>query len=322
VGTADALQRGAARRFVVASNPEFLREGRAIADSLCPDRIVAGGSPDAESLVVGLYEPIIAQQFAAFGTVSPLARRPKFHWMERRSAELTKYAANAFLATKLSFVNEMANVAAALDADIRAVLEALAADPRIGASYMRPGIGWGGSCFPKDTRALSSFALESGYDFRVLRAVIEQNNDQVRRFFEMIRAAITHSDHVKIALLGLAFKAGTADCRESPAVAVARLIQDQGWALTAFDPAIRAGSPSAPEKIAIASSAEDAVVDADAIVVATEWPQFQDLDFQKLRKLTRGNLLFDGRCIIEPRVASAAGFQYHGICGGSDRLAD
>jgi len=322
VGTADALQRGIARRFAVVSNPEFLREGHAIADSLCPDRIVAGGTPDAESAVLNLYEPIIAQRYAAFGAVSPSARRRPFYWMERRSAELTKYAANAFLATKLSFVNEMANVAAALGADIRLVLQALAADPRIGSSYLRPGIGWGGSCFPKDTRALSSFALESGYDFRVLRAVIEQNNDQVRRFFEMIRDALEHIDDVKIALLGLSFKAGTADCRESPALAVARLIQDQGWALTAFDPSIPKGSPEAPDGIAIASSAEDAVANADAIVIGTEWPQFQDLDFETLRKLTRGSLLFDGRCIIEPRVATAAGFQYRGICAVSDQVPD
>jgi UDPglucose 6-dehydrogenase len=168
--------------FRVISNPEFLREGSAIADTLRPDRIVAGGAPDDRGIVEQLYGPILRQDFPPVGELRPLDQPRPLCWMDRRSSELAKYASNAFLATKLSFVNELANLAAVTRSDLRAVTAALAADPRIGPSFLRPGIGWGGSCFPKDTRALAAFSLEEGYDFTVLRAVIEQNNLNCRGF--------------------------------------------------------------------------------------------------------------------------------------------
>jgi UDPglucose 6-dehydrogenase len=234
--------------------------------------------------------------------------------MDRRSAELAKYAANAFLATKLSFVNEIANLASEVGADIRAVTRAVGSDPRIGPAFLRPGIGWGGSCFPKDTRALEAFASESGYDFTVLRAVIEQNSAQLRRFFGLIETELASRSSRRVGLLGLAFKSGTSDCRESPAIALAELMLAQGWEIQAFDPAVRPGSPGVPTGVTVVSRIEDAAEDADVLVVATEWDEFAKADYVALRRLMRGDALLDGRCIVDPSSARAAGLRYLGIC--------
>lgn len=322
VGTADKLQRGALRENEVVSNPEFLREGHAIKDSLQPDRIVAGGSPRARAAVEDLYGPIVTQTFRTRADIGPRdGPRPLF-WMDRRSAELTKYAANAFLATKLSFVNEIANVAAHVDADIRAVTGALAADPRIGASYLRPGIGWGGSCFPKDTRALAVFAADSGYDLIVLRAAIEQNNLQLQRFFHLIGAEFRGREGVRIGLLGLAFKGGTSDCRESPAVALAELMVAEGWHVRAHDPGVRVAAPPIPAEVEVVGTALEAARGADALVVATEWPEFASADLAALAAAMRGDLLFDGRCIMNPDATTAARLRYRGICPPAEGLGD
>lgn len=314
VGTADRLQAGALRSARVVSNPEFLREGSALADALTPDRIVAGGSPDARAIVEELYGPIIRQQFRVVGEVLPRADRVPLCWMDRRSAELTKYAANAFLATKLSYVNEIANIASVVGADIRAITHALGLDPRIAPAYLRPGIGWGGACFPKDVRALQAFANDKGYDFTLLRAVIEQNNQQLRRFFADLEGKFDDRSDVRIGLLGLAFKSNTADTRESPAVALAKLMLARGWQVTAYDPAVRSAVPDLPASVRIAPSPISAAIGADALVVATEWPEFSSLDLRYLRGLMRGDVLFDGRCIIEPADCTAAGLRYYGIC--------
>jgi UDPglucose 6-dehydrogenase len=314
VGTGDSLQAGTLRRFRVISNPEFLREGRALADSLNPDRVVAGGSAEERDAVRKLYAQILDRTFSPLGSVVADARDVPLLWMDRRSAELAKYAANAFLATKLSFVNEIANVAAQVGADIRAITGAIGTDPRIGPAFLRPGIGWGGSCFPKDTRALAAFALESGYDFRVLRAVIEQNNAQLDRFFEMIRAEVGRRGSVRIGLLGLAFKAGTSDLRESPAVALAERLIRAGWHVRAFDPAVPQGSSGLPESVELVTSMKDAADGADALVVATEWPEFAAADYSALRAVMRGDVVLDGRCIVDVDRVRAAGLRYVGIC--------
>ena len=313
VGTCDRLQAGPLRAFQVVANPEFLREGRAIRDSLRPDRIVAGGDLAVERKVRALYAPILEGTFAPIDGLTS-GPRPEMHWMDRRSAELAKYAANAFLATKLSFVNEMANLAAAVGADIRAVTRAVGADPRIGPAFLRPGIGWGGSCFPKDTRALAAFALESGYDFRVLRAVIEQNSDQLQRFFRLIEAELQSRGSRRVGLLGLAFKSGTSDCRESPAIALAEMMLDHGWEVRAFDPALRPGAPGVPATVTVVSRIEDAAAHADVLVVATEWDEFANADYAALARLMDGDALLDGRCIVDPTAARAAGLRYVGIC--------
>jgi UDPglucose 6-dehydrogenase len=310
VGTGDRLQESILNGFRIVSNPEFLREGTAIVDALHPDRVIAGGAAEDRALVEALYGPILRQDYAPFGALKPGTAPVPFRWMDRRSAELTKYAANAFLATKLSFVNEIANVAGVVGADIRAITGALGLDPRIAPAFLRPGIGWGGACFPKDVRALEAFANDEGYDFTVLRAVIDQNNSQLERFFSLITGELGTAERVRIGLLGLAFKANTADCRESPAVALANLMAGRGWDVTAYDPAVAERPSDLAPSIRIATSAAAAAVGADALVVATEWPEFADADLAALRAVMRGDAIFDGRCVIDPARSTAAGLRY------------
>lgn len=317
VGTADRLQDGVLRSARVVSNPEFLREGSALCDTLKPERIVVGAPTEARAVVEDLYGAVLRQGFVPTGDVRPSTEPVPLCWMDRRSAELTKYAANAFLATKLSYVNEIANIASVVGADIRAITHALGLDSRIAPAYLRPGIGWGGACFPKDVRALQAFANDEGYDFTVLRAVIEQNNQQLMRFLALLEKELMGRADVRICLLGLAFKSNTADTRESPAVALARLMVAKGWDVTAYDPAVRASVPDLPAAVRIAPSYLSAAIGADALVVATEWPEFSTLDLPYVRRLMRGDLVFDGRCVIEPRVCTAAGLRYYGICGAA-----
>jgi UDPglucose 6-dehydrogenase len=297
VGTCDRLQAGLLRRQLVVSNPEFLREGHAVADSFAPTRLVAGGPPAARGRIEALYAPLRGE-----GDV-PLI------WTTSRSAELAKYAANGFLATKLSFVNEIANLADVVGADADAVLQTMALDPRIGAGHLRPGLGWGGSCFPKDTRALAALAAGEGYDFIVLRAAIEQNNRQLARFARIIERETPEDGTV--GLLGLAFKAGTADTRESPAITLAQRLVRRGRRVNAYDPAVRSIGDGAI--VRVQRDAFAACAEADAVVVATEWPEFASLDLHALRRVTRGDLLVDGRAIIDPARADAAGFRYRRI---------
>jgi UDPglucose 6-dehydrogenase len=236
--------------------------------------------------------------------------------MSAASAELTKYAANGFLATKLSFANEIANLAQAVGADASAVLRSMGLDPRIGSQFLRPGLGWGGSCFPKDTRALQAIADGMGYDFVVLKAAIDQNARQLRGFAAAIERALPQG--AAIALLGLAFKAGTSDVRESPAIALARLLLRSGMTLCAYDPAVHE-LPSEPG-VHLRPTVAAACDGVDAVVIATEWPEFAALDLGALRRVTRGDLLFDGRSLIEPASARAAGFRYAGPAGFRDEV--
>jgi nucleotide sugar dehydrogenase len=309
VGTCDRLQHGALRRQHVVSNPEFLREGCALDDALHPHRIVAGGPPQTRPVVERLYRDILD------GFPDTPRRVPvPLLWMSARSAELAKYAANGFLATKLSYVNEIANLAQAVGADASAVLGSMGFDPRIGPDHLRPGLGWGGACFPKDTRALNAMADGAGYDFVVLRAAIEQNGRQLNRFAALIEVALQKGS--TIALLGLAFKAGTADTRESPAVALATRLLRVGFSINSYDPAVRE-LPGEPDLV-VCATAREACAEADAIVLATEWPEFAQLDLAMLRQVTRGNLLFDGRNLITPRAALEAGFRYCGLGDAAD----
>jgi UDPglucose 6-dehydrogenase len=313
VGTCDRLQNGPLRHQRVVSNPEFLREGRAVHDALFPDRIVVGGPQEARDLVERLYGRIIKGE-RLFGGDGVAPRAVPVIWMTPRSAELAKYAANGFLATKLSFVNEIANLAQAIGADAAAVLGSMGLDPRIGSQYLRPGLGWGGSCFPKDTRALQSIADGAGYDFVVLRAAIEQNTRQLCRFANAIKRALPAQS--RVGLLGLAFKAGTPDIRESPAIALAQLLIQSGLRVSAYDPAVQA-LPTDLEVI-VRSAVVEACQGADAVVVATEWPEFAEMDLGAVRRVTRGDLLFDGRDLISPNRAVAAGFRYQGLTSVGD----
>jgi UDPglucose 6-dehydrogenase len=308
VGTCDRLQSGALSEQRVVSNPEFLREGHALEDAFFPDRIVAGGPDDVRPVVEELYRRIIdGRDLPGPGRVRPVL----LCWMNAVSAELAKYAANGFLATKLSFANEIANLAQTVGADAADVLGSMGLDPRIGWQFLRPGLGWGGSCFPKDTRALQSIADGMGYDFLVLRAAIEQNTRQLRGFAAAIERELPHAS--RVGLLGLAFKAGTADTRESPAIALARLLVRSGFTVSAYDPAVRDldGEPG----VLVRAGVTEACRDADAVVIATEWPEFAALDLPALRAVTRGDLLFDGRSLISPTTAATAGFRYAGPSG-------
>ena len=313
VGTCDRLQHGPLRAQLVVSNPEFLREGHAVRDAFLPDRIVAGGPPEARGVVAGLYARVIERVGLPSGLRDDeSAEGPvPFCWMSSASAELAKYAANGFLATKLSFANEIANLAQAVGADASAVLGSMGLDPRIGSQFLRPGLGWGGSCFPKDTRALQAIADGMGYDFLVLKAAIDQNTRQLRGFASAIERALPHGESV--GLLGLAFKAGTADTRESPAIALARLLLRAGFRVRAYDPAVR--ELSSDLGITLRPSAVEACAGADAVVIATEWPEFARIDLRSLRSAMRGDLLFDGRSLITPVAAAAAGFRYAGPAG-------
>jgi UDPglucose 6-dehydrogenase len=313
VGTCDRLQRGPLRAQLVVSNPEFLREGHAVRDAFLPDRIVAGGPREARHVVADLYARVIDR----IGLPRDLSRDERatgpvpFCWMSAASAELAKYAANGFLATKLSFANEIANLAQAVGADASAVLGSMGLDPRIGSQFLRPGLGWGGSCFPKDTRALQAIADGMGYDFLVLKAAIDQNTRQLRGFASAIERELPHG--ATVGLLGLAFKAGTADTRESPAIALARLLLRAGFGVRAYDPAVR--DVPGDLGITLRPSVVDACDAADAVVIATEWPEFARIDLRSLRRATRGDLLFDGRSVITPAAAAAAGFRYAGPAG-------
>ena len=311
VGTCDRLQNGPLRRLRVVSNPEFLREGRALHDAFFPDRIVAGGPPEAQGAFEELYRRIIEGRDLPGGA---RGERVPVLWMSARSAELAKYAANGFLATKLSFVNEIANLAFTVGADASSVLGSMAFDPRIGPQYLHPGLGWGGSCFPKDTRALEAIADGAGYDFVVLRAAIEQNTRQLTRFAAAIELAVPSRG--RVGMLGLAFKAGTADVRASPAIALARRLSSRGLTVTAFDPAVSAIADE-PD-VQVRSTVVDACDGADAVAIATEWPEFATIDLRALRRVTRGDLLFDGRCLISPSSAVAAGFRYRSLVGFGD----
>jgi UDPglucose 6-dehydrogenase len=312
VGTCDRLQHGPLRHLRVVSNPEFLREGQAVHDSLFPDRIVAGGPPEARPTFEDLYRRIINGDELDGGDGS--RRAVPVLWMSARSAELAKYAANGFLATKLSFVNEIANLAQAVGADASAVLGSMGSDPRIGPHFLRPGLGWGGSCFPKDTRALKVIADGAGYDFVVLRAAIEQNTRQLGRFAAAIERALP--ERGEVGLLGLAFKAGTPDTRESPALTLARLLIQAGLHVSAYDPAVRK-LPEEPN-IVLRPSILEACNGVDAVAIATEWPEFADMELAAVRRVTRGDLLFDGRALIAPSRAVAAGFRYQGLSGFGD----
>jgi UDPglucose 6-dehydrogenase len=312
VGTGDELQTGPLKKFRVVANPEFLRESHAIADSLRPERIVAGGDPETEATVRGLYEPIITQRFGPVAELVPSAREVPLLWMDRRSAELAKYAANAFLATKISYINEIANIAAMTGANIFAITEVLATDSRIGPHFLRPGIGWGGSCFPKDTRALSALAAKRGHDFTLLNAVIEQNNKQLDRFFDLMRREIGREHRAQIGLLGLAFKADTSDCRESQGVALAAKMIQEGWDVAAYDPAVRTANPYVPDEVRIVDSIGSAAENADALVVATEWPEFARANWGLLKTAMKSDMVFDGRCIVSRQTVESAGLRYFG----------
>jgi UDPglucose 6-dehydrogenase len=305
VGTAQRTAELLGREDVaVVSNPEFLREGSAVHDFLHPDRIVVGcDQQDAAERVAALY--------ARLGAPTVLTDAP--------SAEMIKYAANCFLAMKLSYVNALAEMCERLDADIADVTDGMGFDRRIGQAFLTPGPGWGGSCLPKDTNALLQVADSVDFEFRLLRATIDTNTRQFQRIVDKIRVAVTGARQGslakrRLALFGLTFKAGTDDLRDSPALAVAALLRQAGAELTAYDPGLPAAGlgPDAPA-ISVADDPYSAAKDADAVVILTEWPEFRTLDWPRLATLAGTPTLVDTRNLVDPDVAARAGFRWIGL---------
>jgi UDPglucose 6-dehydrogenase len=321
VGTADKVSdtlqraldnRGAKLKFCVASNPEFLKEGAAIADFTRPDRIVVGTDSSAvESMMQELYAPYNRQ-------------RDKLIFMDVRSAELTKYAANSLLATKISFINEIANIADLVGADIEQVRMGIGSDPRIGYSFIYPGCGFGGSCFPKDLRAMEATAVSAGYQPKLLSAVSAVNDQQKSLLFKKIDTYFSGQlEGVTVALWGLAFKPGTDDMREAPSRDLMEALWLQGAKVQAFDPHSMEATQEiygVRDDLLLCGTKEAAMLGADILVICTEWKPFWSPDFAHIKETLKHSVIFDGRNLYDPARLKDQGIQYFGI-GRSNDLA-
>jgi UDPglucose 6-dehydrogenase len=296
VGTGKRIREVLDERVGYVANPEFLAEGRALRDFMNPDRVVVGAfDEELGDRVAALYEDFQA----------PIVRTSV------PSAEMIKLASNAFLATRISFINEIANVAEAVGADVDHVAEGMGLDPRIGAGYLRPGVGYGGSCFPKDLSFLKLLAGNSGYHFQLLSAVIEVNELQKRRLVNKLKEHLGDLQGKTVALLGLAFKPDTDDMRDAPSIVLAARLQAEGAEVRAWDPLVR-GHPEL-NGVAIEATVLDALRDADAAVIVTEWPELEGLASPESREAMRTPLIIDGRNLLDPQAVRAAGFEYEGI---------
>src|SRR5438132_3357988 len=300
VGTGEkvraALEGGGLAHVGYVSNPEFLAEGTAVRDFMQPDRVVVGAYAEADAEIVSaLYEPLGA----------PIVRA------DVASAEMIKLAANAFLMTRISFINEIANVCEATGADVVQVAEGIGLDHRLGPHFLRAGIGWGGSCFPKDGVALKQLASNSGYHFQLLNAVIEVNELQKRRVVGKLEKHLGKLSGKTIALLGLAFKPNTDDLREAPSLVLASRLLAEGAEVRAWDPV--ADARELLQGVTFCDSPLEAVTGADAAVIVTEWPQLRSLASEDVRDAMRRPVIVDGRNLLDPEAARAAGFTYEGI---------
>jgi UDPglucose 6-dehydrogenase len=297
----DIIERNRRRpvAFDVVSNPEFLREGSAIEDTLRPDRIVIGApSQQVAMTLLELYAPL---------------ERPMII-TDVYSAEIIKYASNAFLAAKISFINEIANLCELAGGDVTQVMKGMGLDPRIGAAFLNAGLGYGGSCFPKDTDALIQTAAGLGYDFRTLRAVAEVNRERVPRFVALIRKVLDPIEDRVVAVLGLAFKPQTDDMREARSVELVTRLVEAGARVRAYDPvAMDNARRVLPPSVAYCESSYEAAEGADAVAIVTEWNEFKLLNLERLRQVMRRPLVFDGRNIYEPERMRRLGFEYHSV---------
>ena len=306
VGTAarvrEVIQRDTTHPFSVVSNPEFLKQGAAVDDFLKPDRVVIGVEDErAEKLMRELYAPFTR-------TGAPIMV------MDCPSAELSKYAANAILATRISFMNEIANVCEAFGANVDQVRKAIGSDRRIGPSFLFPGIGFGGSCFPKDIKALVKFSGDKGYEFQILKAVDRVNEAQKVRFVAKLESHFGSLRGKTIAVWGLSFKPRTDDMREAPAIPLIDRLLHAKAKIQAFDPQAK---PVAKrifgKKIVLADKNYDALKGADALVIATEWNEFREPDFARMRRLMKTPVIFDGRNIYSPEQMRSLGFTYYSV---------
>ena len=317
------IERNGVRRedFDVVSNPEFLREGTAVEDFLHPDRIVVGSDNDrASALLSAVYAPLTSGEYYAGGTAIPgcctVQQPPPLLLTSTKSAEIIKHASNAFLALKISFINAVSNLCEAADANVEQVARGIGLDSRIGPKFLRPGIGYGGSCFPKDVAAFRSVAEQMGVDFNLLSEVEKINVNQKKRFLSKVRSALWTLRGKRLAVLGLAFKGETDDVRESPAIDLVEMLLAEGSAVVAYDPAAMKRAElelPASAQMRYASSVEDAARDADALLLLTDWEEFAHLDLDRLHSLLRYPIVIDGRNLYDPQEMLAHGFTYLSI---------
>ncbi|HLI62397.1 MAG TPA: UDP-glucose/GDP-mannose dehydrogenase family protein [Terriglobales bacterium] len=307
-------------RFSVASNPEFLREGTAVTDFLYPDRIVLGVDDDfSAAMLYSIYRPLTEGAYYRQAGVIPgphaKAEPARVIVTNAKSAELIKHAANAFLAMKISYINMVANIAEAVGADIDQVCTGLGADARIGPQFLQAGIGYGGSCFPKDVAAFQNVAFQCGIDFALLSEVTRINLEQQRQFVKKVRAALWTLRNKRLGVLGLAFKGGTDDVRESPAIAIVRELLKEGAQVCAYDPAamVKAREVLPAGAIEYAENEYQAAARRDALLLLTDWPQFARLDLHKLRTVMKLPIILDGRNLFNPNQMAAAGFLYYSV---------
>ena len=308
VGTSDKVREAVKKHapdfnFDVASNPEFLREGMAVEDFMKPERVVVGTSNEkTKKILEQLYEPFVRSG-------NPI------YFMDERSAEMTKYAANSFLATKISFMNEIANLCELTGAEVDKVRVGIGSDTRIGKRFLFPGIGYGGSCFPKDVVALVNTANEHKYDFKILKSVMDVNKNQVEIFYAKISNHFGGKLKGKfLGLWGLAFKPNTDDVREAPALALIQKLLRAGAKITAYDPeAMETTKAVIGDKVAYAKTNYEAIKDADALVIVTEWNEFRNPDFDKVKELLKNPVIFDGRNLYDLEKMREKMFIYYSI---------
>jgi UDPglucose 6-dehydrogenase len=307
VGTAELVTQrvaeGAKFEFDVVSNPEFLREGVAVEDFMKPDRVVIGTrSEKAKKILERLYSPLVRQG-------NPVM------FMDERSAELTKYAANAFLATKITFMNEIANLCERVGANVDEVRRGIGSDSRIGKRFLFAGIGYGGSCFPKDVQALAKTSSDNDYDFRILKSVMQVNQNQKTKLIPAIKAHFNGDLKGKhIAIWGLAFKPYTDDIREAPALENIKTLLAEGVTIKAYDPEAQENVKKIMgDQITFGTDLYDTITGADALLVVTEWPEFRTPEFDKISSLLKNKVIFDGRNVFEPDQMQELGFDYYSI---------
>jgi UDPglucose 6-dehydrogenase len=305
--------------FDVASNPEFLREGTAVTDFLFPDRIVVGCDSERSADVLRqVYAPLTDGSYYERSDAIPQPDRTSIPApiivTSTKSAELIKHASNAFLAMKISFINAVASICESVGANVNQVCHGVGTDSRIGPRFLNPGIGYGGSCFPKDVLAFRAVARECGYDFRLLDEVMRINEDQRQRFLRKVRSALWTLRGKNLGVLGLAFKGGTDDIRESPALFLVQALLQEGCKVTAFDPAAMERTQEAmSSNIKFANSAYEAAHGADALLILTEWEEFANLDLHRLNQELKYPIVIDGRNLYDPEVMAAHGFTYYSV---------
>jgi UDPglucose 6-dehydrogenase len=309
VGTGDWVAETIQRRragkpleFSVVSNPEFLREGSAVNDFMSPDRVVLGSlDREAATRVAELYQPL----------------RCTIMITDLRTAEMIKYASNAFLATRISFINEIANICEELGADVREVALGMGYDKRIGHAFLDAGLGWGGSCFPKDVKALEHMAVLHGTQPQLLQAVMEINRNQRRRAVMKLRKALGNLNETTIGVLGISFKPNTDDIRDAAAVEIIHLLQNEGAHVRAYDPQAMENAAKIMHKVILCEDPYEVAQGADALVLATEWNEFKQIDFYRLKEIMKRPVILDGRNLWDPETVRGLGFTYMGIGRGN-----